>query len=371
MPAGHKRDRDASDGGSPGREARTAVWLDCDPGHDDAMAIILAGHSPSLQVLGISTVVGNQTVEKVTNNALRMLRAAGLEHIDVVQGAHKPLMRGAPLCPEIHGESGLSPTRAQPQQQPGAARAEGHPVPHPAEEDPAEAALPPPRKAPLEDKAPIAMFRAIHRSFRDGGRRCKLICTGSLTNVALLVSLYPEVADMAEVVLMGGAMGVGNTGPVMEFNIQTDPEAASIVFQAGWPVAMVPIEVTHTALVTPDVLRRIQQRDTPFCSIICRLLLFFRETYKEVFQFEDPPLHDPCAVAYCLHPEIFTVKRMRVDIETKSDLSAGQTVCDIWGQSQQPKNVDVATSMGVPAFWDLMISALHRADDASCMNKPV
>eukprot|EP00193_Tetraselmis_chui_P000890 CAMPEP_0177759946 /NCGR_PEP_ID=MMETSP0491_2-20121128/5002_1 /TAXON_ID=63592 /ORGANISM="Tetraselmis chuii, Strain PLY429" /LENGTH=191 /DNA_ID=CAMNT_0019275807 /DNA_START=62 /DNA_END=637 /DNA_ORIENTATION=- len=187
---------------------------------------------------------------------------------------------------------------------------------------------------------------------------------------ALLASLYPEVAGMAEVVLMGGAMGVGNTGPVMEFNIQTDPEAASIVFNAGWPVTMIPIEVTHTALVEPNVLTRIQSRDTPFCSTICRLLLFFRDTYRDVFQFEDPPLHDPCAVAYCIRPDLFTVKRMRVDIETKSELSPGQTVCDIWGQCppDKPKNVDVVMRMDVPKFWDIMITALHAADDVSCMN---
>uniref|UniRef100_A0A061SMB8 Purine nucleosidase n=2 Tax=Tetraselmis sp. GSL018 TaxID=582737 RepID=A0A061SMB8_9CHLO len=175
---------------------------------------------------------------------------------------------------------------------------------------------------------------------------------------------------MAEVVIMGGAMGLGNTGPVMEFNIQTDPEAAAIVFDAGWPLVMVPIEVTHTALVTPDVLERIHRKDSPFCTLVCRLLTFFRDTYREVFHFDHPPLHDPCVVAYCIAPNIFEVKKMRVDIETSSQLSAGQTVCDVWGQSGRPPNASVAVRMDVAEFWDMMVAAIHAADEASSLNAP-
>ncbi len=216
------------------------------------------------------------------------------------------------------------------------------------------------------------------------------MCTGALTNAALLVSVFPELVPLLSIVFMGGAMGAGNTGPVAEFNIQTDPEAASIVMDCGAEVLMVPLEVTHTALVTPAVLARIRsgggsaaaesdatalapaappsEAASRFRRIICELLLFFAASYKRVFSFDSPPLHDPCAVAAALRPELFTLRRMRVDVETVSPLSAGQTVCDVWGHSALPPNVVVATAMDVPAFWALMQAALDAADARSPLN---
>ena len=195
------------------------------------------------------------------------------------------------------------------------------------------------------------------------------MCTGALTNAALLLSVYPELADVLRVVLMGGAMGAGNTGAVAEFNIQLDPEAASIVFNSGADVTMVPLEVTHTALVTPEVLARIRgDGASRFRRVVGELLTFFAASYERVFGFSSPPLHDPCAVAAAFAPQLFTLRRMRVDVETASPLSAGQTVCDIWGQSAAPPNVTVATAMDVPAFWALMHAALDAADAASPMN---
>ncbi|KAL4450693.1 hypothetical protein ABPG77_001049 [Micractinium sp. CCAP 211/92] len=327
------------------------MWLDCDPGHDDAVALILAGHNPAVHLLGVSTVAGNQTVEKVTDNALRVLAAAGLAHVPVVAGAAKPLLRAAPLlCAEIHGESGLDGPL-------------GGPV------------LPAAPHAALPGKAPVRMFEAIvaaHARLVAAGAadaRVALVATAALTNVALLLALYPEVADMIEVTIMGGCLGVGNTGPVMEFNIQTDPEAARMVFESGVRLTMVPLEVTHTALVTTSVLQRVRtHQPSPFLQLMTDLLMFFSDTYATVFKMKDPPLHDPCAVAWVIAPELFKTELLRVDVETASTLSAGQTVCDIWGQSRLPKNCTVCMEMDVAQFWDLVIAAIHAADAVSPLN---
>jgi inosine-uridine nucleoside N-ribohydrolase len=197
-----------------------------------------------------------------------------------------------------------------------------------------------------------------------------LVCTGALTNAALLLSVYPELAAQGlRVSFMGGAMGAGNTGAVAEFNIQIDPEAAAIVVNSGCDVTMVPLEVTHTALVTPAVLARIRgDGASRFRHIVEGLLLYFAASYKRVFGFEAPPLHDPCAVLVAVAPQLFTLRRLRVDVETCSPLCAGQTVCDVWGQSELLPNVNVATAMDVPAFWEAMLDAIARADARSPLN---
>ena len=148
-----------------------------------------------------------------------------------------------------------------------------------------------------------------------------------------------------------------------------DPEAASVVFSSGLPVTMVPLEVTHTALVTPSVLSSISTLNTRFSTLICDLLLFFRKSYQEVFAFDNPPLHDPCAVMYLIAPHLFTTQYMHVQIETHSALSAGQTVCDVYGMTKQAPNVTVCTRMNVPAFWDIFLQCLKLADAASPINQ--
>lgn len=320
-----------------------ALWLDCDPGHDDSLAIILAGYSPDVLLLGISTVAANQAVEKVTLNALQILDAAGLSQIGVVQGQSKPLVRPRMECPEIHGESGLALRNGS---------------------------LPPTNLQPIPGKAVLVMYERMWTHRQQSGQRVHLVCTGALTNAALLLTLFPEAADEIEqIVLMGGAIGSGNTNPSAEFNIQVDPEAAKIVFESGLNIVMVPLEVTHTALVTIEVMASIMnRRPTPFLLLIREILSYFSDTYLEVFGFRDPPLHDPCAVFAVIQPEAFKVEKMRVDIETVSPLTAGQTVVDIYRQSPLPANVFVAKEMDVKAFWAVQIAAIHAADAYSPIN---
>ena len=192
---------------------------------------------------------------------------------------------------------------------------------------------------------------------------------GALTNVALLLTVYPELVEREdiEVVFMGGAYGLGNTGPVSEFNMQIDPEAAKVVFESGVKVTMIPLEVTHTALATEEVISAIRKgkegaASTPFRNTLCELLHFFKDTYKSYFGFDDPPLHDPCAVAYVIDPSIFEVEHIRVDVETASALGAGQTVCDKHNLQKKKRNAHVAYRMEVGAFWEMILDAIDKAE---------
>jgi len=325
------------------------VWLDCDPGHDDAMAIILAAYGNAgtwqargfhpIDLIGVSTVCGNQTVEKTTDNALRMLNLIDRNDVPVYRGADKPLTRPKRNCPEIHGESGLDGPDI-----PAATRG-AQPTP-----------------------AVVAMAEALLSG--DPADKPTLVATGALTNVALLFSVYPEVIHrLDELVIMGGAyQGLGNTGPTAEFNIQCDPEAAHIVFEAGLKsLVMVPLEVTHTVLVTPEI-RNMYFKGSRFRLLLDELMHFFEESYKKVFGFEKgPPLHDPVAVFYVMFPGMFKTKRMRVDIDC-GQLCAGTTVCDHYGMSGKEPNVTVCTKVDVDAFWATMANTVAKADKVSPIN---
>ena len=196
--------------------SKKLVWLDCDPGHDDAMAIILASHNSRLELLGVSTIGGNQTVDRTTENALKVIHVAGIRNVDVVKGSRTPLMSmndtdAEAACPEIHGESGL----------------DGADFPK------------------IETKV-IQRNCALHMNETIAAQNAKvtIVATGPLTNVAILLKAFPEVKQHIDgIVLMGGCVGIGNTSPGAEWNIQCDPEAAAIVFESGLPVSMVPIEV--------------------------------------------------------------------------------------------------------------------------------
>ena len=361
----------AGPAGAPG----AALWLDCDPGHDDALALVLAARAPrgpappaarggpadlgpgapARGLLGVSCVAGNQTVDRCVANARAVLHWSGAQDVPVYAGAARALVRPPRNCPEIHGETGLDRPGGGavfPPAPPGSCGGgeSGHGALKLAECLLREGRL---RKAAFGEDAP--------------GWRPQLVCTGALTNAALALSLYPELAGLVDVVLMGGAWTGGNTGPAAEFNIQVDPEAAQIVMQSGARVTMVPLEVTHTALATPAVVERIRERvGGDFGAATQELLAFFAQTYRDVFGFDDgPPVHDPCAVLFALEPSLFDTKHVRVDVEMASELSAGQTVVDWHGVRGLPVNVHVAVKMDVDAFWSRMIDALAATADCS------
>ncbi len=314
------------------------IWLDCDPGHDDAMALILACHHPESRLIGVTTVAGNQSVEKTTRNARAVLAAIGCGQIPVFKGQSSAILKAMPFCAEIHGESGLDGRDGKPL------------FPLLADEEPEGFWL-------------LNWKESLEKVWKETGEQIELVAIGSLTNVALLLTLFPEVKSGVRITIMGGAMGIGNTGPVAEFNIENDPEAAFIVFESGVELAMVPLEVTHTALATPEILAAIGD-SSPFRRKIQEMLLFFRDTYRDVFGFVDPPLHDPLAVLFVLHPDWFQSRKMRVDIERASELSRGQTVCDVYRRSPRLANCNVALSVDVDRFWKSMLEAVSKADGA-------
>lgn len=302
--------------------ARRRVILDCDPGHDDAMAILLAAASPELELLAITTVAGNQTVEKVTLNARRVCSVAGIRDVPIAAGSDRPLVRDQLLAASIHGSSGLDGP-------------EWPPVT--VEQDPRDGV----------DLITEELGRAP----------LSIVATGPLTNVARALQ-RPGADRVEQIVLMGGAIGLGNWTPAAEFNIYVDPEAAEIVFASGVPVTMVPLEVTHLALATPEVLARIDALETPVARMSATLLRYFADTYERVFGFPAPAVHDPCAVAHLLDPAIVTTQRMNVAIDTTSELSYGRTVCDVYGTTGRAPNAEVGTGLDAERFWDRMISAI-------------
>jgi inosine-uridine nucleoside N-ribohydrolase len=302
------------------------IILDCDPGHDDAIAILLAAHHPDIDLLAITTVAGNQTVTKTTNNALKVCSLANVRTIPIAKGMDRPLVRPPRYAANIHGESGL----------------DGPNLPEP--------------QLPLASQHAVDLL--IDLLLHSDGD-ITLVPTGPLTNIAMAMLREPAIIPKIQAIsLMGGAIGIGNVTPAAEFNIWVDPEAASIVFQCGRPVTMVPLEVTHRALATEQIITRLRSTNRIVANFAADLLLFFAERYRTVFGFAAPPVHDPCAVARVIDPEIVPTSFIHVDIEVNGELTAGRTVCDIYHILGQPANIQVGQDLNVARFWDMVIDTL-------------
>ena len=303
---------------------RRRVVLDCDPGHDDAMAILLAAASPALDLVAMTTVAGNQTLDKVTLNARRVCSVAGITDVPIAAGCDRPMRREQVVAGDIHGASGLDGV----------------------EWDEPTVALDPRHGVDVIIEAAEA-------------GPLTLIAVGPLTNVATALERAPHIAmNLERISIMGGAVGLGNRTPSAEFNIYVDPEAADAVFASGIPITLVPLEVTHLARATDEVMGRIDSLGTPVANMSVALMRFFAETYERVFGFDAPAVHDPCAVAAVIQPSMLDTRHVNVAIDTSSGISAGRTACDIHGVSGAAPNADVALDLDVPAFWDLMVGAL-------------
>jgi inosine-uridine nucleoside N-ribohydrolase len=303
------------------------VVLDCDPGHDDAIAILLAAASPAVDLEAITTVAGNQTVDKTTLNARRVCSVAGITDVPIAAGCDRPLVRERIVAGEIHGASGL----------------DGVDWDEPTvETDPRD-----------------GVELLIELARREDRRPLTVVAVGPLTNVATALQRAPDLAGRIDrISIMGGAMGLGNWTPSAEFNIYADPEAAEVVLTSGVPVTLVPLEVTHLALATEPVLERIAALGTPVARMSEALLRFFTDTYREVFGFPAPAVHDPCAVAAIIDPSMVPTRHLNVAIDTASALSAGRTVVDVYGTTGREPNADVAVRLEVERFWDLVLEAL-------------
>jgi len=300
----------------------TPILLDCDPGHDDAIALLLALASPELELLGVTTVAGNQTLEKTTANAIRVLDFVGRDDIPVAAGAERPLIRDQFVAAYVHGETGLDGPD-----------------------------LPPPQREPLDQHA--ADFLAEQIRARNGG--VTLVPTGPLTNVALLLALHPD-ARPARIVLMGGAIAEGNVTPAAEFNIWCDPEAAARVFASGIDVTMIGLDVTHKALFGERHAAKLEGR---VGKMVRELLAFYGSFHKEAYGWDGSPIHDALAVAHVSHPELVETKHRGVRIDTESELSRGRTLVDLWGRAKWEPNCHVGVAVDAGGFLDLLVDRLN------------
>lgn len=304
------------------------IIIDCDPGHDDAIALILALASPKLNVLAVTTSAGNQTPDKTLRNALRILTLLGRHDIPVAGGAPKPLLRELIIADNVHGESGLDgPT------------------------------LPEPGFAPQA----LTAVELMAKTLRASTEPVTLVPTGPLTNIALLLSAHPELkAKIARIVLMGGSAGPGNWTPAAEFNIYVDPEAAEMVFSAGVPITMCGLDVTHAAQVMDEDIERIRAITNPIARTVAELLDFFMIYHRDPkWGFVGAPLHDPCTIAWLLRPELFTGIECHVSVETQGQYTVGMTVVDRYRLSPHEPNTTVLLGVERQGFIDLLVEQLQ------------
>lgn len=309
-------------------DTRKKIILDCDPGHDDAMAILLAARCPAIDLLAITTVAGNQTLEKTTLNARRVCSVAGITDVPIAAGCEKPMVRPQIVAEDIHGESGLDGPRF------------GEPT------------------VPLDPRHGVDLIIEL---LLDSAGDITLVPVGPLTNVAMAMRREPRIVPKVRyIALMGGAVGLGNRTPAAEFNILADAEAARVVWESGVPITMCGLDLTHQALATEAVLDRVRALGTPVAEMSVELLKFFGASYKKRQGFDAPPVHDPTAVAWVVDPSIVLTQPMYVTVETKAEFSYGRTVCDVHGVLGRPANTEVGVKLDFYRFWDLMIDALSR-----------
>jgi inosine-uridine nucleoside N-ribohydrolase len=300
------------------------VVLDCDPGHDDAIALLLALASPEVDLLGVTTTYGNQTLEKTTANTLRVLEFAGRSDVPVAAGAERPLERELVVAAYVHGESGLD-----------------GPV------------LPDPRIAPVA--ADASSFTA--ECVRGSARGVTLVATGPLTNVARYLDAH-GTERIERIVLMGGAIAEGNFTPAAEFNIWCDPEAATRVFSSGLDVTMMGLDVTHQAILGPAEEERLRGVGR-IGAFVAELNVFFTEYHRRTYGWDGAPIHDAVAIAHVIRPGLVETRHRNVEIERDSDLCRGRTVVDLWNRTEHPPNAHVGVGLDREGFFDLLMDRMR------------
>jgi purine nucleosidase/pyrimidine-specific ribonucleoside hydrolase len=300
------------------------ILLDCDPGHDDAVAMLLAAGSDAIDLRAITTVAGNCTLDLATLNARRVAALAGLD-VPIAAGADGPRVGELVTAPDIHGETGL----------------DGHDLTE---------------EAPLDPRSALELMADVLESSQE---RVTLVPTGPLTNIAELIEQRPDLrSKIHEIVLMGGSTERGNKTPAAEFNVWVDPEAAAVVFESGLPLTMIGLNLTHQALATREIQARIRAIDTPPAHAVADWMEFFGSRYEAVFGRFAPPVHDPCTVALLIDPGIMQLVDTFVAIETEGRWTRGMTVVDLHGRFGHAPNARVAMELDRDRFWDLVLGAI-------------
>ncbi len=306
------------------------IIIDCDPGQDDALAILLAlGSADDLEVVGITAVAGNVPLPLTEKNARKICELAGRPDVPVHAGCARPILRPLVTAEYVHGKTGL----------------DGADLPEPS--------------APLAPGHAVDFLIDTLMARPQG--EVTLCPIGPLTNVALAIVKQPAIIPrIGEIVLMGGAMAAGNTTPAAEFNIYVDPHAARVVFEAGVKLTMLGLDVTHQALVDQDRLDAIAALGSPVARAATGLLDFFNRFDRERYASPGAPLHDPCAIAYLLAPELFAGRDCHVAIETASELTMGATLVDWWAMTGKPANATVIDQVDADGFFTLLTERLGR-----------
>ena len=294
-------------------EQRRPVILDCDPGIDDAVALLLAARAPELELLAVTAVAGNVGLDKTSRNARRVLTLAGVE-VPVHAGAAGPMFGEAVTADEVHGADGLL----------------GVPTPEPA--------------FPLSQGA---AWDVLWETALAHSGELEIVATGPLTNLGIALTKYPALPEhVKRIVLMGGATDFGNTTPAAEYNIYADPEAAELVFRSGIPIAMCGLDVTHKAYFTQEEIDRLEALGTPQAVFAARTMGFGVEWHQK-FLVPGAPMHDPCAMMYVLEPELFTGASCWVGVECQGRHTRGRTVTDAYSDAKSPHGPNVELITGV------------------------
>ncbi len=311
-----------------GINMKRKVIFDCDPGLDDALALMLALSSDTLDILAITTIAGNSTIENTTQNALNLLEFFGRSSIPVAKGSSNPILGRFNSGAHVHGSSGIG----------------GVDLPH------AQASYD---------------HRRAHELIVEKIMCCEekvtIIATGPLTNIGMAISLYPEIIDKIEMIsLMGGSVNVGNVSAVSEANCKNDPEAAHIVFNSGIKIAMFGLNVTYQTYITPEEMNEIRAIGGKYAHAAADFLKFHFNSYKTLPYFKGDPSHDSCAVAYLLKPDLFEMEELNVVIDLSGEYSRGQTIVDLHKVTGRKENAFVALSSHREDFVQLLKDSIIK-----------
>ncbi len=319
------------------------IILDCDPGHDDAIAILLAAGNPNIELLGITTVAGNQTLEKVTRNAQAVCQVAGID-VPIARGASAPLVTPQVVAEDIHGGGGM------------------------------DGPVLPEITGKLDPRHAVDFI--IETVMSHEPKTVNLVPVGPFTNIALAMRKEPRIIErVRSVIVMGGSYTRGNVTPTAEFNIFVDPEAAEAVFRADWDVTMVGLDLTHQALATKELQDRVRAIGGEVSQFILDIWGFIGKTYKEVFEFDSPPVHDACCVAALIDPEVFRTDLAHVSVELHGQWTKGMTVVNFADRpgmhhtmsgptEMSDYRTHVATELDWQRFADLVTDSVQRLADA-------